>query len=88
MAVKMTFQKAANLAGIDFKTGKQAIKKQYRNQINAGVSIAFVGSADLDDHYKKVEPNASRWDYAVGFSAGKHFANSHLSEFEVLNYND
>ena len=73
MVAKLTFEKAANLAGLNHKPGKQAVKRQYRNQINGRDNVSLVGSIDLDGHFKKLEPHANRWDYVVGFNGSKHF---------------
>jgi len=48
--------------------GLQAIKKgEGRGKIKADDQSKVLGSVCLDEDCKKAEPNASRWDYAVGY---------------------
>lgn len=68
------FLDAATKAGLGGKAGKQAIKAEYRNQLDVAGSASFTGSVDVDEHFKKSEPTANRWDYGVGFSKGAEFA--------------
>ena len=69
----MTFKNAAKLAGVSHRSGKQAIRNQYREQIVAPKELSIVGSADIDGHFRQSESNANRWDYVVGFKNRKHF---------------
>ena len=68
------FLEAADAAGIKSKDGKQAIKTEYRPQLTVKGGAYFSGSIDLDAHFATVEPQATRWDYGVGFHAGREFA--------------
>ena len=69
----MTFKKSAEMAGLESEPGKQAIKREYRDQIDTGKSVALRGSLDMDKHFQNLEPSANRWDYAVGFKSTSHF---------------
>ena len=64
------FLRAAAAAGLNGKVGKQAIKREHRNQVTVKDDASFTGSVDLDAHFEESEPNACRWDYGVGFNAG------------------
>lgn len=65
-AIKTTeFESAATKAGIAPLPGKQAVKGQYRDCIEAG-GDGFTHSIDLDSHFQAKEGNANRWDYSVG----------------------
>ena len=46
---------------------KQAIKAEYRKQVKVKRPAGCTGSVDLDAHFEKIEPDANRWDYGVGF---------------------
>jgi len=63
----MSFGAALESAGIGLHAGKGAIKRQYRRNIEIGGEVRLSGSADLDTHFRTAEPNANRWDYAMGF---------------------
>ena len=70
----MSFQAAATAAGLDPLLGKQAMENRHRQQIKEGGGTRVVGSVDLDGHFQRTEPEANRWDYAVGFRRSKEFA--------------
>lgn len=68
------FLDAVTAAGLDGSAGKQAIKAEYRGQLDVAGATNFAGSVDLDEHFKGAEPTANRWDYGVGFMRGGEFA--------------
>ena len=61
------FLNAVAAAGLCGKPGKQAIKAEYRKQVKLKRPAGCTGSVDLDAHFEKIEPDANRWDYGVGF---------------------
>lgn len=69
----MKFHDAAINAGLQPQQGKQAVKNEYRSQINVGGDFTFTGSADLDQAFIHSEPNSHRWDYVVGFKNSLEF---------------
>lgn len=69
----MNFRAAAIAAGLVPLQGKEAIKRQHRQQVRVGSGARAVGSVDIDTHFQRTEPNANRWDYVVGFKRGKEF---------------
>ncbi len=68
------FLNAAQAADLDGKPGKQAVKAEYRGQVNVRGNGSVTGSVDLDDHHKTAERKEIRWDYGVGFNVGSDFA--------------
>lgn len=41
------------------------------------------GSIDLDDCYSKLQPQASRWDYAIGYKGKSYFVEVHPANGQV-----
>jgi len=71
----MSFEAAAQTAGLLPQAGKQAIEHKYRNCVELSHGIQFTHSIDVDAHFQATEPNANRWDYGVGLRQGAtHFA--------------
>ena len=69
----MSFQQAAAQAKLAPMQGKGAVDNRHRQQIGAGKAVVIVGSINLDKHFQQAEPNANRWDYAVGFKRRGEF---------------
>jgi hypothetical protein len=61
---------AAERAGVAARSGKGAIKAEYRAAIFATPPWTHTESIDLDAHFEHGEPNACRWDYGVGIKHG------------------
>ena len=64
------FKNAAAVAGIETRAGKAAIKAEYRAAVSIASPWRHTESVDLDAHFEKSEPNASRWDYGIGVAHG------------------
>ena len=69
----MTFDEAVQAAGMESKSGKQAIKGEYRSKVSVTDGLHITGSVDIDEHFKDTEPQANRWDYAIGVKNVAHF---------------
>lgn len=71
----MTFAEAVaatpEIAGA-YQRGLQALKGEHRNRIEADDTRSLAGSVDLDRTLKTAYPQASRWDYAVGYPVAGH----------------
>jgi hypothetical protein len=70
----VTFRDAiAQTRCLRLQQGLQAIRKgEGRGRITASDNRKILGSVCIDEDCKKAEPNANRWDYAVGYNrAGK-----------------
>ena len=58
------------LAGCSQK-GLQALKKSDRVRVKPKNTRELRGSVNLDECLKKAHPQASRWDYAIGYAANE-----------------
>lgn len=47
--------------------GLHALKGEYREKIQPQNSRQILGSVNIDDWYAAQEPNATRWDYVIGY---------------------
>lgn len=79
----MSFKAAVEAVGEPFssayRSGKQALKGEHREQIECLDTRRLTGSVDLDGVLQDdvVHKSANRWDYGIGFrlaSAAKEFA--------------
>lgn len=50
-----------------WQPGLEALRKEDRPHIKAEETRALRGSVDIDTAYQKTEPNANRWDFAIGY---------------------
>ena len=70
MSGSSPFRKAVeetpNLAA-SFRAGLRALRAQDRPHIQAEDTRRLTGSVDVDTSLQKVEPNANRWDFAIGY---------------------
>lgn len=63
-----------------FCIGKQAIKGNDRNKVNAADNNKLQGSLDIDSQVKALYPNSSRWDYALSYNDKIYFFEIHPAE--------
>lgn len=50
-----------------WQPGLQALRAEDKPHIEAEDTRRFCGSADLDTALQKIEPQANRWDFAIGY---------------------
>ena len=66
----MTAEQAVNatphLQG-KWERGLQALRAEDRPHIRAADTRALTGSVDVDTAWMRIEPNANRWDFAIGY---------------------
>ena len=60
-----------------YNEGLQAIKKSDRGRYSAKNNGLLEGSVDLDGCTKDLYPQASRWDYVIGYNGKIHFSEVH-----------
>jgi hypothetical protein len=66
----MTFKEAVETApNLDaaFRAGLRALRAQDRLHIEPEDPRKLTGSVDVDKALRPIEPNANRWDYAIGY---------------------
>jgi hypothetical protein len=66
VSFKKAVQKTPHLT-IGWKSGLGALRAQDRPHVVAENPRLLKGSADIDSALQAVEPNAHRWDFAIGF---------------------
>lgn len=67
-----------------FKPGKQALGSN-SGKIKESSSTSLNGSVDLDASLKTKFPNASRWDYTIGYKQKSYFIEVHpATEGEII----
>lgn len=50
-----------------FQPGKQALKGEHRQRVRCRVPSRITGSIDVDAALADAQPQASRWDYGIGY---------------------
>ena len=76
----MTFeQKVQNTQEIKncYQRGLQALREKDKDKIEAQNTRKLNGSVNIDDCLKSKYPNASRWDYAIGYNNQIYFVEVH-----------
>jgi len=63
---KEAVEQTANLAGT-WEKGLEALRAEDKPHIKAEDTRKLTGSADVDKALREVEPNAHRWDFAIGY---------------------
>lgn len=63
-----------------YRPGMQALKKTDSDKISVSESRNLLGSVDIDDCTKPLYPNASRWDYAIGYNQRALFIEVHPAD--------
>jgi hypothetical protein len=66
MNFKKAVVKTPNLRN-SWKPGLQALRAEDRPHIKADDTRRLSGSADVDTALQGLEPNANRWDFAIGY---------------------
>ena len=67
MTVRDAFAQTRNLSGV-WQPGLEALRAQDRRHVEAQDTRRLSGSADLDSALRQQEPNAHRWDFAIGYN--------------------
>lgn len=83
----MSFQKAIEntpLLKNSFKNGLQALSSN-SNKVKPLDTKKCEGSVDIDTTVKSIYPNASRWDYAVGYDGKTYFIEVHSAKTDEVN---
>jgi hypothetical protein len=62
-----------------YKNGLQALGS-YSNKVRPSDTKKCEGSVDIDTAVKEIYPNASRWDYAIGYDGTTYFIEVHSAE--------
>lgn len=65
-----------------YRIGLQALGN-YRNKIAPANTRNCSGSVDLDDCLSEAEPQASRWDYIIGYKNEAYFVEVHSASGQV-----
>ena len=76
----MTFkQKVQNTQEIKncYQKGLQALREKDKDKIEAQNTRKLNGSVNIDECLKNKYPNASRWDYAIGYNNQTYFVEVH-----------
>jgi hypothetical protein len=66
----MTLREAADATPslkLKWQPGLQALRPEDKTHIRAADTRAITGSVDIDTALAKVQPNANRWDFGIGF---------------------
>lgn len=66
MKFKETVENTPNLVN-SWKTGLQALRAEDRVHIKPENPRKLAGSVDIDTSLRELEPNANRWDFAIGY---------------------
>jgi hypothetical protein len=66
MTFKEAIEKTPNLESA-FRVGLQALRSEDKPHIEAEDTRRLCGSADVDSALLKSQPNANRWDFAIGY---------------------
>lgn len=72
-------QKPVSLPGcpVESSDGLDALEKSHRTMLNLAGLVALE-SVDVDESFRKLEPNSSRWDYYIGLKkAGEIYLEVH-----------
>ena len=70
---------ATHLLKNAYKNGLQALGN-YSNKVRPTDTKKCEGSVDIDAAVKEIYPNASRWDYAIGYDGTTYFIEVHSAE--------
>ncbi len=62
-----------------YRNGLQALGN-YSNKVKPSDTKKCEGSVDIDAAVKGIYPNASRWDYALGYDGTTYFIEVHSAE--------
>jgi len=76
MSFKAAIEAIPHLAG-SWQPGLQALRPADRVRVTPGNTRSLRGSVDLDAAYAAAEPNASRWDYGIGYLARVYWVEVH-----------
>ena len=63
----IAFNEAVQMAGLEPKSGLQAIKNEHRRLIKANKKSLSYGSSNVDGGLQAANPQEHRWDYVIGF---------------------
>ena len=66
MTFKVAVEQTPQLAGA-WEKGLEALRAEDKPHIKAEDTRKLAGSADVDKALRKIEPNAHRWDFAIGY---------------------
>lgn len=66
MTFKDAVERTPNLADAWHK-GLEALRAEDKPHVKAANTRKLTGSADVDKALRKIEPNAHRWDFAIGY---------------------
>ena len=66
MIFKHAVEQTPNLAGA-WEKGLEALRAEDRPHIKAENTRKLTGSVDVDKALRQAEPNAHRWDFAIGY---------------------
>jgi hypothetical protein len=82
----MSFQKAIEatpLLNNALQTGLQALGS-HSSKVKPSDTRKCEGSVDIDTAVKSTYPNASRWDYALGYDGTTHFIEVHTAKTDEV----
>jgi len=60
-----------------YQRGLQALRKSDKKKVKVEDTNKLNGSVNIDDCLKSKYPNASRWDYAIGYNNQTYFVEVH-----------
>lgn len=83
----MSFKQAIDntpLLKNDFKKGLKALGSN-STKVDPNDPKKCEGSVDIDTAVKSIYPNASRWDYAVGYNGKTYFIEVHSAKTDEVN---
>lgn len=66
MTFKDTVDRTPNLSGA-WQKGLEALRTEDKPHIQAANTRKLTGSVDVDNALKRTQPNAHRWDFAIGY---------------------
>ncbi|TYQ26624.1 hypothetical protein PseudUWO311_10930 [Pseudanabaena sp. UWO311] len=70
---------ATHLLKDAYRNGLQALGN-YSNKVRPSDTKKCEGSVDIDAAVRGIYPNASRWDYVIGYDGTKYFIEVHSAE--------
>lgn len=81
MSFQSVVQSIPNISGC-YRNGIKALGG-YSNKINPANPRNCSGSVDLDDCLHEAQPQASRWDYIIGYGNDAYFVEVHSASGQV-----
>jgi len=80
MKFRKAVERTADIAD-HLRNGLDALSKAHQDSVNACDPKRIEGSVNIDAALQPTQPNATRWDYAIGYRLNSHEDKAFFAEY-------